>query len=60
MVKILGSTFRPVIFHASTDNNGVATVNLQLPSFTSGRAAFLVRAMSDGEEIELRRSIEHG
>ena len=60
MVKILGSAFRPVIFHASTDNNGVATVNLQLPNFTSGRAAFLVRAMSDGEEIELRRSIDHG
>ena len=60
MVKILGSSFRPVIFHASTDNNGVATVNLQLPNFTSGRAAFLVRAMSGGEEIELRRSIAHG
>jgi hypothetical protein len=60
MVKILGSSFRPVIFHASTDNNGVATVNLQLPSFSTGRAAFLVRAMSDGEEIELRRSIAHG
>ncbi len=60
MVKILGSAFRPVIFHAATDNNGVATVNLQLPNFTSGRAAFLVRAMSDGEEIELRRSIDHG
>ncbi len=60
MVKILGSSFRPVIFHASTDNNGVATVNLQLPTFSSGRAAFLVRAMSDGEEIELRRSIAHG
>ncbi len=60
MVKILGSSFRPVIFHASTDANGVATVNMQMPSFTTGRAAFLVRAMSDGEEIELRRSIAHG
>lgn len=60
MVKILGSSFRPVIFHALTDANGVATVNMQLPSFTTGRAAFLVRAISDGEEIELRRSIAHG
>lgn len=60
MVKILGSSFRPVIFHASTDDNGVATVNMQMPSFTTGRAAFLVRAISDGEEIELRRSIAHG
>lgn len=60
MVKILGSSFRPVIFHALTDMNGVATVSLQLPSFTTGRAAFLVRAISEGEEVELRRSIAHG
>lgn len=60
MVKILGSSFRPIIFHATTDPNGVATVNMQMPSFTTGRAAFLVRAISDGEEIELRRSIAHG
>lgn len=60
MVKILGSSFRPVIFHAATDANGVATVNMQMPSFSTGRAAFLVRAISDGEEIELRRSIAHG
>src|SRR5699024_8486705 len=60
MVKILGSSFRPVIFHAQTDANGVATVNMQMPSFTSGRAAFLVRAIADGEEIELRRSVAHG
>jgi len=60
MVKVLGSSFRPVIFHALTDMNGVATVSLQLPSFTTGRAAFLVRAISDGEEVEVRRSIAHG
>lgn len=60
MVKILGSSFRPVIFHALTDANGVATVNMQMPSFSTGRAAFLVRAISEGEEIELRRSIAHG
>ncbi|MDQ3491047.1 MAG: hypothetical protein ACR2M8_05585 [Pyrinomonadaceae bacterium] len=60
MVKILGSSFRPVIFHASTDRNGLANVNLQLPNFKSGRAAFLVRAISDGEEVELRRSMVNG
>ncbi len=60
MVKILGSSFRPLIFHAKTDQNGIAKVNLQLPSFTEGRAAFLVRAMSDGEEVEIRRSVAHG
>ena len=60
MVKILGSSFRPLIFHASTDDNGLAQVNLQLPNFNSGRAALLVRAVSDGEEVELRRAITHG
>ena len=60
MVKILGSSFRPLIFHATTDSNGMAKVNLQLPNFTEGRAAFLVRAVSNGEEVELRRPIAHG
>lgn len=60
MVKILGSSFRPLIFHASTDENGLAKVNLQLPNFNSGRGALLARAVSDGEEVELRRAIAHG
>ena len=60
MVKILGSSFRPLIFHAATDENGLAKVNLQLPNFNSGRAALLARAVSGGEEVELRRTITHG
>lgn len=60
MIKILGSTFRPVIFHARSDANGLAKVHLQVPHFDAGRAALLVRAMSDGEEIELRRIITPG
>lgn len=60
MVKLLGSSFRPLIFHASTDENGIARVNIQLPNFNSGRAALLARAVSRGEEVELRRTITHG
>lgn len=60
MVKVLGSSFRPVIFHAKTDINGLARVNLQLPQFQAGRAALLIRAISDGEEIELRRAVTPG
>jgi len=59
MIKILGSSFRPLIFHAKTDDNGVATVHLQVPQFKSGRAALLIKAMSEGEEIDLRRVITH-
>jgi hypothetical protein len=60
LVKVLGSTFRPLIFHAKTDSNGIAVVHLQLPHFKSGRAAILVRAMSQGEETELRRVVTQG
>lgn len=60
LVKIIGSAFRPLIFHAKTDSNGVATIHLQLPHFRSGRAAVLVKAMSDNEEAELRRVIRQG
>lgn len=60
MIKVLGSSFRPLIFHAQTDMNGLAKVHLQLPHFHAGRAAVLVRAMSDGEEIEFRRVITPG
>lgn len=60
MVKVLGSSFRPVIFHARSDANGLANVHLQLPKFSSGRAALLVRAIADGEEIELRRIVTPG
>lgn len=60
MVKVLGSSFRPLIFHSKTDSNGVAIVNLQLPQFSRGRAAILFRAMNNGEEVELRRLIHPG
>lgn len=57
IVKVLGSSFRPLIFHAKTDSTGVAVVHLQLPQFRSGRAALLVRALVDGEEAELRQIV---
>lgn len=57
MIKILGSAFRPVIFHARSDQNGLARVHLQVPQFNAGRAALLVRAIADGEEVELRRLV---
>lgn len=60
MIKVLGSSFRPVIFHAKSDSNGLAKIHLQLPHFAAGRAALLVRAMSGGEEIELRRVVTPG
>jgi len=60
MIKVLGSSFRPVIFHAKSDANGLAKVHLLLPHFQAGRAAVLIRAISGGEEIELRRIVTPG
>lgn len=57
MIKIIGSSFRPLIFHATTDGNGIAMIDLQFPAFSEGRAALLVRAISGGEEVELRRPV---
>ena len=59
MVKVLGSSFRPLIYHSRTDQNGISNVALQLPNFSNGRASVLVRAISLGEEVELRRAVAH-
>lgn len=60
MIKVLGTSFRPLIFHTKTDSNGVAIVTLQIPQFNRGRAAVLLKAMSNSEEAELRRVIYPG
>jgi hypothetical protein len=57
LVKILGANIRPQIFHSITDQNGLARMDLEVPEFSGGRAAFLVRATNAGEEIEIRRPI---
>ena len=56
-VKILGTTFRPIILSASTDENGFAVVRAQLPRFNSGRAAIVIRAVDGEDDSELRRMI---
>ena len=56
-IKILGTTFRPLIYSLKTDREGVASVTTQIPRFTSGRAAVLVRAVAKDEAAELRRVI---
>ena len=56
-IKILGTTFRPLIYTLKTERDGVATVATQIPEFTSGRAAVLVRAVVKDQAAELRRII---
>ena len=56
-IKILGTTFRPLIYSLKTEKDGVATVVTQIPEFTSGRAAVLVRTVVKDQAAELRRII---
>ena len=56
-IKILGTTFRPLIYSVKTERDGVATVSTEIPQFSSGRAAVLVRAVVKDQAAELRRII---
>ena len=56
-VKVLGTTFRPLIYTLKTESDGVASVSTEMPQFTSGRAAVLIRAVTKDEAAELRRII---
>ena len=56
-VKILGTTFRPLIYTLKTESDGVASITTEIPHFTSGRAAVLVRAVAKDQAAELRRII---
>lgn len=57
-VKVLGTGFRPQLYSVKTERDGVAVVSAQIPRFTSGRAAILIRAAAlDGRSTEIRRVI---
>jgi hypothetical protein len=57
-VKILGTAFRPQLYSMKTERDGVGVVSCQIPRFTSGRAAILIRAAAvDGRSTETRRVI---
>ena len=56
-IKVLGTTFRPVIVSTKTQRDGTATITAAIPKFASGRAALLVRAVRGGESVEIRRVV---
>jgi hypothetical protein len=60
MVKVLGTSFRPILFHSRSDDNGLSKLNLEIPRFETGRAALLIRVIVGGREHELRRAISPG
>lgn len=56
-LKVLGTAFRPQIYTAKTDRNGLAIVALQIPEFTAGRAAILIRAAVGPNSTEIRQLV---
>jgi hypothetical protein len=56
-VKVLGTSFRPLILTTDTDAQGVGVVRALLPRFTSGRAAIIIRAVAGEDSAEMRRII---
>ena len=56
-VKVLGTSFRPLIVTSETDEHGVGIVRALLPRFNSGRAAIIIRAVSGDDSVEMRRII---
>ena len=56
-VKVLGTSFRPIIVTTDTDEHGVGVVRALLPRFNSGRAAIIIRAVAGDHVAEMRRII---
>jgi hypothetical protein len=59
-VKVLGSSFRPLVYHGETDENGLAIFRLQIPHFKSGKAAILIKVSYNGEEVEVKQLVKPG
>jgi hypothetical protein len=59
-VKILGTTFRPVLFSLKTDREGLMNVSTRIPAFASGRAAIVVKAATGDLVTEARWVVHPG
>jgi len=59
-VKVLGSSFRPLVYHGETDENGLVIFRLQIPHFKSGKAAILIKVSYNGEEVEVKQLVKPG
>jgi len=59
-VKILGTTFRPVLLSLKTDREGLANISTHIPRFTSGRAAIVIKATASDLSTEARWMVHPG
>jgi len=59
-IKILGTTFRPVLLSVKTDREGLMSASTRIPAFTSGRAAIVVKATASDLSTEARWVVHPG
>ncbi len=59
-VKILGTSFRPIILPLKTNKQGSVTVSTHIPHFNTGRAAIVIKATAGSLSSETRRVINPG
>ena len=56
-VKVIGTAFKPQVYMARADRQGVSTFNLTLPPFSAGTAAIVIEAQSSRGRGELKHLI---
>jgi hypothetical protein len=56
-VKVIGTAFKPQVYMARADRQGVSTFNITLPPFSAGTAAIVIEAQSSRGRGELKHLI---
>ena len=56
-VKVIGTAFKPQVYMAKADRQGVSTFNITLPPFSAGTAAIVIEAQSSRGRGELKHLI---
>jgi len=59
-IKVIGTAFKPQVYMARADRQGVSTFNITLPPFSAGTAAIVIEAQSSRGRGELKHLIRRG
>ncbi len=57
IVKVIGTSFKPLVYSGRTGPDGVAIMPISLPNFTAGSAAIVIQSSSELGEAEAKHLI---
>lgn len=57
-VKILGTAFEQSVTHSTTNTDGIASAQIAIPTFKSGRAVLMISSIYESHEVVLRRLVQ--